>query len=82
MIATDVKGAHLYFGQPEEVFLPELSPEKGKQYIADGQFPSGSMRPKIEAALQFVEKKKRRAVICSIEEIEAALDGRAGTQIR
>lgn len=82
MIATDVKGAHLNYGQPEEIFLSELSPEKAKQYIADGQFPSGSMRPKIEAALHFVEKKKGRAVICSIEEIDAAFDGRAGTQIR
>ena len=82
MIATDVKGAHLNYGQPEEIFLSELSPEKAKQYIADGQFPSGSMRPKIEAALHFVEKKKGRAVICSIEEIGAAFDGRAGTQIR
>ena len=82
MIATDVKGAHLNFGQPEEIFLSELSPEKAKQYIVDGQFPAGSMRPKIEAALQFVEKKKGRAVICSIEEIDAAFDGRAGTQIR
>jgi carbamate kinase len=81
MIATDVKGAHLNFGQPEEIFLSDLSPEKAKQYIADGQFPAGSMRPKIEAALQFVKKKKGRAVICSIEEIAAAFDGRAGTQI-
>ena len=81
MIATDVKGAHLNFGQPEEIFLSELSPEEAKQYIADGQFPAGSMRPKIEAALQFVEKRMGRAVICSIEEIDAAFDGRAGTQI-
>ena len=81
MIATDVKGAHLNFGQPEETFLSELSSEKAKQYIADGQFPAGSMRPKIEAALQFVEKKRGRAVICSIEEIDTAFDGRAGTQI-
>ena len=81
MIATDVEGAHLNFGQPEETFLSELSSEKAKQYIADGQFPAGSMRPKIEAALQFVEKKRGRAVICSIEEIDTAFDGRAGTQI-
>ena len=81
MIATDVKGAHLNFGQPDEIFLSDLSPEKAKQYIADGQFPAGSMRPKIEAALHFVGKKDGRAVICSIEEIDAAFDGRAGTQI-
>jgi carbamate kinase len=82
MIATDVKGAMLNFGQPEERLLSELSPRTARRYLADGQFPVGSMGPKIEAALQFVEKNRKRAIICSIAEIEAALKGRAGTQIR
>jgi len=82
MIATDVKGALLNFGQPGEILLSELSPLKARQYLAEGQFPVGSMGPKIEAALKFVEMKKKRAVICSIAEIDAALKGRAGTQVR
>jgi carbamate kinase len=82
MIATDVKGALINFGQPGETFLPELPPRKARRYMEEGHFPVGSMGPKIEAALQFVDKKRKRAVICSIEEIDAALKGRAGTQIR
>jgi carbamate kinase len=82
MIATDVKGALLNFGQPGEIFLSELSPREAQQYLAEEHFPVGSMGPKIEAALQFVEAKRKRAVICSIEDIEAALEGHAGTQIR
>ncbi len=82
MIATDVKGASLNFGRPDEVPLDELSPRKARKYLMEGAFPAGSMGPKIEAALHFVEKKRKRAVICSIEEIDAALRGRAGTQIR
>jgi carbamate kinase len=82
MIATDVKGALLNFGQSGETLLPELSPRSARRYKKEGHFPVGSMGPKIEAALQFVEKKRKRAVICSIEEIDAALEGRAGTQIR
>lgn len=81
MIATDVKGALLNFGQPDERLLKDLSTREARRYLAEGQFAVGSMGPKIEAAVTYVEKKKRRAVICSIEDIDAALKGRAGTQI-
>ncbi len=80
VIATDVKGALLNFGHPEEHLLSELTPQTARRYLAEGQFPVGSMGPKIEAALKFVEMKKKRAVICSIAEIDAAIKGRAGTQ--
>jgi carbamate kinase len=44
------------------------------------EFPDGSMGPKVEAAVQFLEEGGRRAVIASIEEVEEAAAGRAGTE--
>jgi carbamate kinase len=82
MIATDVRGALINFDRPDERCIEDLSPRQARRYLAEGQFPAGSMGPKIEAAVTFVEKQKKPAVICSIEEIDTALKGRAGTQIR
>ncbi|MEZ4526437.1 MAG: hypothetical protein R2941_11010 [Desulfobacterales bacterium] len=52
-----------------------------EQYLKNGHFPPGSMGPKAEAAMQFMRSRGRRAVICSIEEIEKAVEGNAGTEI-
>jgi carbamate kinase len=51
------------------------------QFIAEGHFADGSMRPKVEAATQFVRDGGKRAVITSIEAIESAVKGEAGTEI-
>ena len=81
VIATDVKGAALHYGTDQQVFLERMSAAEARAYLQQGHFPAGSMGPKIEAAAQFIENRGKRAVICSIEEIQAAVDGRAGTQI-
>ncbi len=80
VIATDVKGVALNYGTEREVFLESLSAEEARRYLEDGQFPAGSMAPKIEAALQFAQQRGRQAVICSISDIEAAAEGSAGTR--
>jgi carbamate kinase len=82
VIATDVKGVALNYGSPQEVFLEKLSADEARRYLEAGHFTAGSMAPKIEAALQFTQTGGRRAVICSIAEIEAAVDGSTGTQFR
>jgi carbamate kinase len=61
--------------------LPLITTAEAREYLRQGQFPPGSMGPKIEAAMQFVENRGKRAVICSIADIEAAVRGKAGTQI-
>jgi carbamate kinase len=81
LIATDEKGAILNYGKPDHELLSELTPTAALRHLDQGQFPPGSMGPKIEAAIDFVNKGGKRCVICSIEEIEAAVRGRAGTQI-
>jgi carbamate kinase len=81
LIATDVPGAIINFGGPGESLLREVSTADAGQYLKQGHFPAGSMGPKVEAALQFCRHSDKKAVICSIEEIDAAVSGTAGTQI-
>ena len=81
IIASDVKGAALHYGEPEQKFLSTVTLEDAAQYLAEGHFPPGSMGPKIEAAMQFVKNCGKRAVITYIKDIEAAVEGKAGTYL-
>ena len=81
IIATDVEGVYLDYGGPGERLLPSLTLEQAGLYLDQGQFPAGSMGPKIEAAREFVQNGGRRAVICSVEDIAGAVEGRSGTRI-
>lgn len=81
LIATDVPGVALNYGKSGEQFLDQMTLKEAGKYLREGHFPPGSMGPKIEAAMQFVRHSGKRAVITSIEEIESAVQGRAGTEI-
>jgi carbamate kinase len=81
LIATDVEGVALDYGAPGERYLKAMTLAECDRYLKAGQFPPGSMAPKVEAAMQFVGGGGRRAVIASIQAIEAAADGRAGTEV-
>ena len=81
LIATDVEGAALHFRQPEQVFLRTLTLKQANRYLKQGHFPPGSMGPKVEAAVQFIKSGGKRAVIASIQSIEAAVAGKAGTEV-
>ena len=81
LIATDVQGAALNYGKKNQNFLRSLIFEQAARFLSEGHFPSGSMGPKIEAAVQFVQKTGKRAVITSIENIESAVKGKSGTEI-
>ena len=69
-----------------EVLRPEdigrVSTEQMRAHAAAGEFASGSMGPKVEAAVRFVEAGGRRAVITSLEKIEDAVPGRVGTVVQ
>jgi carbamate kinase len=82
VIATDVAGVALNFGTADEKFLRELDVQSAAQLIAEGHFASGSMRPKVEAVIEFMREGGRRAIITSIGAIEAAVKGQAGTEIK
>lgn len=81
VIATDVPCAVVDFGTPQARPLGRVSTEELRTYAADGHFSSGSMGPKVEAALQFVESGGGRAVITSLDRITEAVTGGAGTRV-
>lgn len=82
LIVTAVDAAKINFGTAEEASLSEVSVDELKQHIASGQFAAGSMLPKVEAALQFIEAAPgRTAIITSLEKTAEAIEGRAGTRI-
>jgi carbamate kinase len=82
VIATDVSGAALNYGTADQKYLRKVTVREAQQYLSEGHFPSGSMRPKIEAAIQFIRNKGKRALITSIQEVESAVKEAAGTEIK
>jgi carbamate kinase len=81
LIATDVEGAALNYGKPNQQFLRTATIKEATRYLDEGHFPPGSMQPKIQAAIEFLRGGGTRAVITSIEGIESAVQGSAGTEI-
>ena len=82
VIATDVSGAALNYGTSNQKYLRNVTLREAQQYLSEGHFPSGSMQPKVEAAMQFIRNKGKRALITSIQEIESAVKETAGTEIK
>ncbi|MGC9445001.1 MAG: carbamate kinase [Candidatus Methanospirareceae archaeon] len=78
---TTVERVTLNYNTPRQVDLERMSLNEAQQYLKEGQFPPGSMGPKIEAAVEFVERGGERAVVCRSESVVGALAGRAGTVI-
>ena len=81
LIATDVQGAALNFGEKNQKFLGTVTLEQAERYLTEGHFAPGSMKPKIEAAMEFVSTCGGRSVITSLEHIEKAVAGKAGTEV-
>jgi carbamate kinase len=78
---TGVDRVAVDFGKPGQRFLDRLTVAEGRRLLAAGEFPPGSMGPKVEAAIEFVEAGGERAVITSLDRIAQAAAGRAGTTI-
>lgn len=81
VLLTEVESVAVDFGTPEQRPLHEVSLEEIRRYHAEGQFPKGSMGPKIEAAIAFLEAGGERVIITSTQYVGDAVDGRAGTRI-
>jgi carbamate kinase len=81
VIATDVDGAAIHFNTPQQQYLGAITVEDMQARLHEGHFPAGTMQPKIEAALAFVRHGGREALITSLDAIEDAVAGRAGTRI-
>lgn len=81
VISTGVEQVSLDYGRPTQRQLDRISLSEARQYLADKQFPAGSMGPKIEAALAFVEHGGREAIITDPPNLGRALRGETGTRI-
>ena len=79
MIATDVEKVMINFNTPEEQQIDKLSLSQAKKYLEEGQFPAGSMGPKVQACINFLESGGEQAIIASVDHIKDALSGSAGT---
>jgi len=81
LILTDVDAVYRDWGTPRQAPIRRLRAAEAERLLADSDLGVGSMRPKVEAALQFVRGGGRRAVITHLERGRAGLDGEAGTLI-
>ncbi len=82
IILTAVDYVYVNFNKPDQKKLERLSVDDAKEYMAAGQFAAGSMLPKIEACLSFVEgHPEREAIITSLSGLDDALAGKLGTVI-
>jgi carbamate kinase len=81
MILTGVDQAYLNFGGKEQRGLPTLRLDEAKKFLGEGQFPDGSMGPKIEACIRFIEYGGEEAMITCLDCADDALEGRGGTHI-
>lgn len=82
IILTAVDYVYINYNQPDEQKLTELSQAQAQELIDAGQFPAGSMLPKIQACLSFVKgHPERKAIITSLAGLDQALEGKLGTVI-
>ncbi len=82
VMLTDVEGVHTNWDEPRKrLCLEKLTLKTAKSLLAQGHFPFGSMRPKIEASIRFLESGGKKVVITDADRMNAALKGRAGTVI-
>ncbi len=81
IMVTSVPYAYLNFGTNKQKPIKKMTLDKIRSYYMQGHFQAGSMGPKIEAAINFLEKKGKKAIICSPENIMKALNNKAGTII-
>jgi carbamate kinase len=79
IIATDVEKIALNYGRVDYKYLDKVSTTEAREYMKEGHFPPGSMGPKVQAVINFLEKGGERAIITSIEKIKEALEEKAGT---
>jgi carbamate kinase len=81
VILTDVDGVYLDWGTKDRKKLASLTTEEAGKYLREGQFPPGSMGPKIEAAVQFIGSGGQDVIIAKPGDLLAAMEGGAGTRI-
>lgn len=82
VILTAVDRVSLHFGRPDQTELARITLKEAEGYVEEGHFAAGSMLPKVKAAMKFIQKKNDGvSIICSLERVAEALEGKTGTRI-
>jgi carbamate kinase len=81
LISTAVEKVYLNFGKPDQKAIDRMTVAEAKQYVEQGHFAPGSMLPKIEAIIRFLQAGGKEALITDPPNIERALQGKTGTWI-
>ena len=81
VISTAVEKVYLNFGKPNQKALDKITVAEAKQYMKEGHFKPGSMLPKVQACITFLEAGGTEALITCPEVLPAALEGKTGTRI-
>jgi carbamate kinase len=81
LILTGVPKVALDFGKPTQRDVDRLTVAEAEKHLAEGQFPPGSMGPKIESALEFVKATGKQVLITDVDVLREALQGNGGTTI-
>jgi carbamate kinase len=81
VILTGVSRVAIHYRTPQERDLDHVTLSEARRFLGEGQFPAGSMGPKVEAAVRFLERGGKRAIIGHLNEALPALRGETGTHI-
>lgn len=81
MILTGVEKVALDYGKPTQRDIDSMTVAEAREYMAEGQFPAGSMGPKIDAVCGFVEKSGGEAIITSLDRMKDAVERKTGTRV-
>jgi carbamate kinase len=81
LISTGIDRIAVRFGKPDQRFLDRMSASQARGYLADGEFPEGSMGPKVRAALDFLESGGKEVIVASPWRLRDAVAGQSGTRI-
>lgn len=81
IVLTGVAKVAIDYGKPSQQNLDRMSVAEAEKHLAAGQFPVGSMGPKIEASIQFVHATGKQVIITDVDHLRDALEGREGTVI-
>ncbi|MCX8161037.1 MAG: carbamate kinase [Candidatus Saccharicenans sp.] len=81
IILTGIPRVYYNFGKPDQRPLPVITVEEARKYLEEGQFPPGSMGPKIRAAIEYIEAGGQEVLITCASHLKAALLNRSGTRI-
>ncbi len=81
LLITPVEQVSIFYGTSKQKDLRNMSLDEAKRYLAEGHFPSGSMGPKIEASIKFLNSGGKRTIITSLEALDDAISNKRGTLI-